>query len=108
MFGLSKLTVWWMSLGIKLDRIDPACTYQNGGHERMHRDIKAAWQTTAASVITEERDCSLVIPLPVIMGVKENKDDIEIWFDDFLIGVLDKITGLIIYEKDSIKVQKAQ
>ena len=42
------------------------------------------------------------------VGVKENKDDIEIWFDDFLIGVLDKITGLIIYEKDSIKVQKAQ
>jgi hypothetical protein len=42
------------------------------------------------------------------VGVKENKDDIEIWFDDFLIGVLDKITGLIIYEKDSIKVHKAQ
>ena len=40
-FGLSKLAVWWMSLGIKLDRIDPGCPYQNGGHERMHRDMKA-------------------------------------------------------------------
>jgi transposase InsO family protein len=39
-FGLSKLSVWWMSLGIKLDRIDPGCPYQNGGHERMHRDMK--------------------------------------------------------------------
>jgi transposase InsO family protein len=39
--GLSKLSVWWMSLGIKLDRIDPGCPYQNGGHERMHRDMKA-------------------------------------------------------------------
>ena len=29
-----------MSLGIKLDRIDPGCPYQNGGHERMHRDMK--------------------------------------------------------------------
>jgi len=38
--GLSKLSVWWMSLGIKLDRIDPGCPYQNGGHERMHRDMK--------------------------------------------------------------------
>ena len=28
-------------LGIKLDRIDPGCPYQNGGHERMHRDMKA-------------------------------------------------------------------
>ena len=38
-FGLSKLAVWWMSFGIKLDRIDPGCPYQNGGHERMHRDM---------------------------------------------------------------------
>lgn len=39
--GLSRLSVWWMSLGIKLDRIDPGCPYQNGGHERMHRDMKS-------------------------------------------------------------------
>lgn len=38
--GLTRLAVWWMSLGIKLDRIDPASPYQNGGHERMHKDIK--------------------------------------------------------------------
>jgi transposase InsO family protein len=38
-WGLTKLAVWWMSLGIKLDRIDPGCPQQNGGHERMHRDM---------------------------------------------------------------------
>jgi transposase InsO family protein len=38
--GLTKLAVWWMSLGIQLDRIDPGCPYQNGGHERMHLDMK--------------------------------------------------------------------
>jgi putative transposase len=38
--GLTKLAVWWMSLGIKLDRIDPASPYQNGAHERFHLDIK--------------------------------------------------------------------
>lgn len=37
--GLSRLSVWWLALGIDLDRIDPGCPSQNGGHERMHRDI---------------------------------------------------------------------
>lgn len=38
--GLTRLSAWWMSLGILPDRIDPGCPYQNGGHERMHRDLK--------------------------------------------------------------------
>ena len=38
--GLTRLSAWWMSLGIRLDRIDPGSPYQNGGHERMHRDMK--------------------------------------------------------------------
>ncbi len=36
---LSRLSAWWLALGIDLDRIDPGCPYQNGGHERMHRDL---------------------------------------------------------------------
>jgi len=40
MWGLTKLSVWWMTLGIKLDRTDPGHPEQNGGHERMHRDMK--------------------------------------------------------------------
>jgi transposase InsO family protein len=39
LWGLTKLSVWWMSLGIKLDRSDPGHPEQNGGHERMHRDM---------------------------------------------------------------------
>jgi transposase InsO family protein len=38
-WGLSKLSVWWMSLGIKIDLDDPHSPWQNGGHERMHRDM---------------------------------------------------------------------
>jgi len=38
-FGLTKLAAWWLSLGIRLDRIDPGSPYQNGAHERMHLDI---------------------------------------------------------------------
>ncbi len=40
LMGLTKLSVWWVSLGIKLHRIDPGKPYQNGSHERMHRDMK--------------------------------------------------------------------
>nr|WP_299949300.1 helix-turn-helix domain-containing protein [Hyphomonas sp. BRH_c22] len=36
MFGLSKLSVWWLRLGIRLERIRPGCPQQNGRHERMH------------------------------------------------------------------------
>jgi putative transposase len=39
--GLSRLSAWWLALGIDLDRIDPGCPSQNGGHERMHRDLAA-------------------------------------------------------------------
>ena len=37
MGGLTPLSVWWLTLGIRLDRIDPGKPQQNGGHERMHR-----------------------------------------------------------------------
>ena len=39
LWGLTKLSVWWMSLGIKIDRDDPGHPEQNGAHERMHRDM---------------------------------------------------------------------
>jgi putative transposase len=39
--GLSRLSAWWLSLGIDLDRIPPGRPDQNGGHERMHRDLAA-------------------------------------------------------------------
>jgi transposase InsO family protein len=38
--GLTRLSAWWLSLGIQLDRIDPGSPQQNGAHERMHLDIK--------------------------------------------------------------------
>jgi transposase InsO family protein len=43
-WGLTKLSVWWMSLGIRLDRITPGHPEQNGGHERMHKDMKKELQ----------------------------------------------------------------
>lgn len=39
--GLSRLSMWWMKLGIRHERIQPGCPEQNGRHERMHRTLKA-------------------------------------------------------------------
>jgi transposase InsO family protein len=38
--GLSELSLWWIRLGIYPERIDAGKPYQNGRHERMHRDLK--------------------------------------------------------------------
>jgi putative transposase len=38
---LSRLSIWWVKLGILPDLIEPASPHQNGRHERMHRDLKA-------------------------------------------------------------------
>ena len=40
--GLSVLAVWWVRLGIQLERIEPGQPQQNGRHERMHRTLKEA------------------------------------------------------------------
>lgn len=39
---LSRLSVWWIRLGIRPERIAPAHPEQNGSHERMHKTLKAA------------------------------------------------------------------
>lgn len=38
--GLSRLSIWWLRLGIGLERIEPGHPEQNGRHERMHRTLK--------------------------------------------------------------------
>jgi putative transposase len=40
LFGLSKLSVWWLRLGIHIERIKPGNPQQNGRHERMHLTLK--------------------------------------------------------------------
>lgn len=38
--GLSKLAVWWLRLGIQIERIAPGHPQQNERHERMHLTLK--------------------------------------------------------------------
>jgi putative transposase len=39
-FGPSRLAVWWLRLGINIERIQPGNPQQNGRHERMHLTLK--------------------------------------------------------------------
>jgi putative transposase len=39
--GLTRLSVWWLRLGIRLERITKGKPQQNGRHERMHKTLKA-------------------------------------------------------------------
>jgi transposase InsO family protein len=48
LFNLSKLSVWWLRLGISIERIKPGHPQQNGRHERMHRTLKEATTRPAA------------------------------------------------------------
>lgn len=50
--GLTALTVWWIKLGIRPERIAPGKRQQNGRHERMHRTLK---QETAAPPAANRR-----------------------------------------------------
>ncbi|MGZ8344387.1 MAG: integrase core domain-containing protein [Allosphingosinicella sp.] len=40
LYNLSKLSVWWLRLGIEIERIKPGRPQQNGRHERMHLTLK--------------------------------------------------------------------
>ena len=56
--GLTKLSAWWISLGIDIVRSRPGCPQDNGAHERMHADISVELQTQAAqSIRAQQRAC---------------------------------------------------
>jgi transposase InsO family protein len=39
LLGLTRLSAWWLALGIDLERGRPGCPQDNGAHERLHLDI---------------------------------------------------------------------
>jgi len=53
--GLSKLSVWFIKLGIRPERIEPGHPEQNGRHERMHRSLKEATAKPPRSDIEEQQ-----------------------------------------------------
>jgi putative transposase len=56
--GLTRLSAWWISLGIRVVRSRPGCPQDNGAHERMHRDMRADLQAfPSGSRLAEQRAC---------------------------------------------------
>jgi transposase InsO family protein len=53
--GLSALSAWWVSLGIRVVRSRPGCPQDNGAHERMHRDVCAEVQAEPAATLAEQQ-----------------------------------------------------
>lgn len=53
--GLSRLSAWWMVLGINLERGRPGKPQDNGAHERMHRDIRDELECHAEDDIQKQQ-----------------------------------------------------
>jgi len=53
--GISQLSAWWLSLGIRLVRSRLGCPQDNGGHERMHADIAGDVQSSPAGTVQAEQ-----------------------------------------------------
>lgn len=53
--GLSRLSVWWVKLGITPQRIAPGQPQQNGRHERMHKTLKAECANPPAPSLREQQ-----------------------------------------------------
>jgi transposase InsO family protein len=52
---LSRLSVWWIQLGIAVQRIVPGHPEQNGAHERMHRTLKEQTARPPAATATAQQ-----------------------------------------------------
>src|ERR1700747_2729399 len=55
LFQLSRLSVWWLRLGIAIERIKPGCPQQNGRHERMHLTLKKEATRPSGSNILQQQ-----------------------------------------------------
>ena len=52
--GLSRLSLWWLKLGIRAERITPGCPQQNGRHERFHRTLHEELTCTPAATLAAQ------------------------------------------------------
>jgi putative transposase len=55
LFGLTRLSVWWLRLGIDIERIKPGHPEQNGRHERMHLTLKQEATKPAAKNFLQQQ-----------------------------------------------------
>ena len=64
LFNLSRLSVWWLRLGIRIERIRPGHPQQNGRHERMHLTLKReATRPAGANLLQQQAKFGFCNPL---------------------------------------------
>jgi transposase InsO family protein len=56
LFGLTRLSVFWIKQGIRPERIESGQPQQNGRHERMHRTLKAETTRPAARTLLQQQE----------------------------------------------------
>src|SRR5258708_2656824 len=101
--GLSRLSAWWVALGINLERSRPGKPQDNGAHERLHRDISQEldYEGMTARRVNHNgcirwKDRSLFVSQSLSgwnVGLKSTQNQkIELWFAQLLLGHLDPAT----------------
>lgn len=63
--GISRLSAWLITLGIEINRSRPGHPQDNGGHERMHKDLKSSVQVRFRG------------------SARTYKAELEMWRDEF-------------------------
>lgn len=56
LFGMSRLSVWWLRLGIAVERIKPGNPQENGRHERMHLTLKREATKPAGENLLQQQE----------------------------------------------------
>jgi putative transposase len=83
--AVSRLSVWWIKLGIIPERIEPGKPQQNGRHERMHRTLKAECaRPPAQSLAAQQRRFD--------QFRTDQQGDSELFFGPVPLGVIDAVT----------------
>lgn len=54
--GISRLSAWWLKLGIVPERIEPGHPEQNGRHERLHRTLKKETARPSAPTLLQQQE----------------------------------------------------
>jgi transposase InsO family protein len=53
--GLTRLSLWWVKLGITPERIQPGCPQENGRHERFHLTLKQETASPPLGTLTSQQ-----------------------------------------------------
>jgi putative transposase len=123
--GLSRLSVWWLRLGIQPERIAPGKPQQNGRHERMHRTLKAETANPPAKDLRRQQQCfdafvhefNHVRPhealgqnkpgLVYTPSPREYREPAEVWYPDEMEVRSVKSNGVIHWRGDSVFLGEA-